>query len=48
MQLQNPATPVVAADIDTGIDFVGIDIDFEIDPDSDFDIDIDFDSYRYS
>lgn len=37
MQLQTPVTPVVAADIDIGIDF-------EIDPDWD----IDFDSYRYT
>lgn len=40
MQLQTlvtPVTPVVAADIDIGIDF-------EIDPD----LDIDFDSYRYT
>lgn len=37
MQLQTPVTPVVAADIDIGIDF-------EIDPD----LDIYFDSYRYT
>ena len=49
MQLQTPVTPVVAADIDIGIDFeidpdLDIGIDFEIDPD----LDIDFDSYRYT
>ena len=37
MQLQTPVTPVVAADIDIGLDF-------EIDPG----LDIDFDSYRYT